>query len=289
MTTAIKTDTSDTTDIRRIAAFPDGEAGGNPAGVMVADSLPSEADMQAIARAVGYSETAFAAPEGDHWRVRYFAPDCEVAFCGHATIALGAVLTELNGPGSYPLRINGGDIRVDGRLDAAGRSQIELSSPPTRSGPADSSLLDRALALFGLAQEDLDPELPPAIANAGNDHLVLALRQRDRLAAMEYDLEDGRRLMEEYGLTTINLVWVEEPRRFHSRNAFAIGGVSEDPATGAAAAALGGYLRDLGWPHGGSIAISQGVDMGMPSSLTVTIGDTPGTSVLVSGTARSIT
>lgn len=275
-------------NVRRIAAFSQGNTGGNPAGVLVADTLPSDADMQAIAGAVGYSETAFATPQGDGWRVRYFAPDCEVAFCGHATIALGAVLTELKGPGTYPLRINGGDISVAGQIDANGQSQIELSSPPTQSGPVDNDLLRQALSLFGLSNDDLDPNLAPAIANAGNDHLVLALRDRARLADMAYDLDDGRQVMQDHGLTTINLIWAEGPRQFHSRNAFAIGGVAEDPATGAAAAALGGYLRDLGWPHEGSIDITQGADMGMPSKLKVTISDVPGSPVLVSGTARTI-
>ena len=68
--------------------------GGNPAGVVFADSWPSEAAMLAVAKAVGYSETAFAVPDqsGGGWRVRYFAPRQEVPFCGHATIALGAAL-----------------------------------------------------------------------------------------------------------------------------------------------------------------------------------------------------
>ena len=279
---------TDITDVRRIAAFSEDDAGGNPAGVLVGESLPTEAEMQAIAGAVGYSETAFAAPEGDHWRVRYFAPESEVDFCGHATIALGAVLTELNGPGTYPLRINAGDITVAGRVDDAGQSQVELSSPPTRSGPVDAALLEEAMALFALNGDDLDPQIPPAIANAGNDHLVLALRQRGRLAAMAYDLDTGWHLMEQHGLTTINLIWLDGPRQFHSRNAFAIGGVSEDPATGAAAAALAGYLRELGWPHDGSIEITQGTDMGMPSKLKVTIPDAAGSPVLVSGSSRTI-
>ena len=48
--------------------------------------------MQRIAAEVGYSETAFAMRDGDRWRVRYFSPEAEVPFCGHATIALGAAL-----------------------------------------------------------------------------------------------------------------------------------------------------------------------------------------------------
>ncbi|MBV1926994.1 MAG: PhzF family phenazine biosynthesis protein [Rhodobacteraceae bacterium] len=134
--------TTDIKEVHRIAAFSENGAGGNPAGVLVGDSLPPDTEMQAIAGAVGYSETAFASPEGDHWRVRYFAPESEVDFYGHAT--------------------------------------------------------------------------------------------------------------------------------------------------GAAAAALAGYLRDLGWPHGGSIDITQGADMGTPFKLKVTIPDEPGSPVRVSGSSRKI-
>jgi PhzF family phenazine biosynthesis protein len=82
------------------------------------------------------------------------------------------------------------------------------------------------------------------------------------------------------------LIHAESPRRFHARNPFPIGGIYEDPATGAAAAAFAGYLRDLSWPHGGAIEIIQGEDMGMPSRLWVEITPEPGASVRVSGKAR---
>ncbi|WP_417476111.1 PhzF family phenazine biosynthesis protein [Leisingera sp.] len=94
--------------------------------------------------------------------------------------------------------------------------------------------------------------------------------------------------MQHQGLTTIDLLYIETPRKFHSRNAFAIGGVLEDPATCAAAAALGGYLRDIGWPHGDAIDIVQGEDMGAPSLLRAEIGATLGEGIRVSGTTRVI-
>jgi predicted PhzF superfamily epimerase YddE/YHI9 len=62
--------------------------------------------------------------------------------------------------------------------------------------------------------------------------------------------------------------------------------VFEDPATGAATAALAGYLRDLRWPHGGAIDIVQGEDMGSTSLLHADIPVEPGSSIRVSGTAR---
>jgi PhzF family phenazine biosynthesis protein len=276
-----------TSHILRIAAFSDGDAGGNPAGVWIGESLPPADEMQRLAHAVGYSETAFAAPQGEGWRVRYFSPASEVPFCGHATIALGAALARRDGDGVYALALNDADITVEGRHEGD-RVAAALQSPPTWSRPAAPELVADALMLFGYHDADLDPRIPPALAHAGANHLVLALASRDLLAAMHYDLEAGRALMAKHGLTTIVLAWVENPQRFHTRNPFAIGGVYEDPATGAGTAALAGYLRDLGWPHGGAIDVVQGEDMGMRSLLRAEIGAEKGSSIRVSGTARML-
>ena len=105
---------------------------------------------------------------------------------------------------------------------------------------------------------------------------------------MAYDLDAGRELMRREGIITILLAWSESPRFFHTRNPFAYGGVYEDPATGAATAAFAGYLRDLGWPHAGSIEVLQGEDMGSPSRLQAEIPPPPGASIRVSGRARLI-
>lgn len=274
-------------DVQRIAAFADGGTGGNPAGVALLDALPDAAEMQRVAAEIGYSETAFAAPLGDGWRVRYFAPEVEVPFCGHATIALGAALALRHGDGVFQLVLNDARVSVEGRR-AGAMVEAALRSPPTRSAPADPALVDAALGLFGYRADALDPRLPPAIVEAGIRHLLLALSSRADLAAMAYDLDAGRALMQEADLVTISLVHAETPRLFHARNPFASGGVYEDSATGAAAAALGGYLRDLGWPHGGEIDIVQGEDMGMRSRLRATIPPGRGEGIRVSGLARII-
>ena len=270
--------------VQRIAAFSCGGTGGNPAGVVLAEALPDAARMQAVAAEVGFSETAFATPERGGWRVRYFAPAMEVPFCGHATIALGAALALRHGDGRHDLHLNEGTISVEGWRE--GGLRASLQSPPTRSAAADPALVADALALFELDRQALDARIPPALAEAGARHLVLALRDRDALAGMRYDLARGAVLMSAAGLVTVALVQAEAPGLFHARNAFAAGGVAEDPATGAAAAALAGYLRDLGWPHRGAIAIRQGEDMGVPCLLHAVIGEAPGSSIRVSGEAR---
>jgi PhzF family phenazine biosynthesis protein len=272
-------------DVLKIAAFSDGDTGGNPAGVVIGDTLPDTAEMQSIAGKVGFSETAFAAPDANSWRVRYFSPESEVPFCGHATIALGAALVRQLGDGVLALILNQARITVEGFRDGTNIAAA-LQSPPTRSRPAAPELVAETLALFGYSYDDLDPAIAPALIHGGADHLLLALKSRKALAAMAYELKAGQTLMRREGLVTILLAYAETPRLFHTRNPFASGGVYEDPATGASTAAFAGYLRDIAWPHGGAIDIVQGEDMGIRSRLHADISPVPGSSIRVSGTAR---
>ena len=272
-------------EVLRIAAFADGDRGGNPAGVVITETHPDEDEMRRIAAEIGYSETAFAMPQGDAWRVRYFSPESEVPFCGHATIALGAALALQQGNGMFQLKLNQADITVEGKLENE-RITAALQSPPTHSTTLPEALRTETLALFGYREADLNLEIPPARIHGGADHVALCLNSRAALSAMRYDLESGRNLMNREGLITILLAYAETPRLFHTRNPFASGGVYEDPATGAATAAFAGYLRDLEWPHQGSIEIVQGEDMGARSLLRADITPESGSSIRVSGSAR---
>ena len=277
-------------DVQRIAAFSVDGAGGNPAGVMLLTKAATQAAMQGIAAEVGYSETAFAHPLhklSNSWRVRYFSPESEVPFCGHATIALGHALAQRHGEGQYKLSLNEADISVTAQRSPQG-VLVTLLSPPTTSRATTAPELRDALALFRLASTDLDNRLAPAHIHAGANHLVLPLHDRATLRAMAYNLDAGRDMMRRYGLVTIMLVYIQSNTVFHARNAFASGGVMEDPATGAAAAAFAGYLRDASWPHGGQFMIHQGDDMGSPSLIHIRLTDEAGAAVGISGQARGI-
>lgn len=276
--------------VERIAAFAMNGLGGNPAGVMLAEALPSAAEMQRIARKVGYSETVFAARDGEGWRVRYYAPEGEVAFCGHATIALGAVLGQRFGAGRYDLALAQARISVEATHGPEGWRAV-LTSPPTWSKDLVPRVLAEVLALFGLTQGDLDPAFLPVLAHGGADHPVIALRDRAVLARMAYDFDKGRDLMAREGWTTISLIHFAAADVVNARNAFAVGGVVEDAATGAAAAALAGAMVDRDWNglrRGGGFRILQGEDMGSPSELLVTVTGVPGAAVRVAGAVRQI-
>ena len=272
-------------EIQRLSAFANGDEGGNPAGVALLDELPRSDVMQRVAADVGFSETAFAVQKGSSWRVRYFSPESEVPFCGHATIALGAALVQRYGNGRFTLELNDTSITVDGEVDG---NQIlaSLQSPETSSAPADPQLTSSALELFGWSMDQIDNNLPPAFANAGANHLILGVKTRQILADMEYDLSRGRAFMSDADIVTICLVYVKSPVLFHTRNPFASGGVYEDPATGAATAALAGYLRDINWPHNGKIEVVQGEDMGYKSLISAEFGSNVGESIRVSGAVR---
>lgn len=262
-----------TTEILRFAAFTSDPAGGNPAGVVLDASGLDESQMLAIAAEVGYSETAFVTARDEErrrFRLRYFSPLAEVAFCGHATVATAVALAERIGPGELAFDTPAGEIRVATAVDDTGTGRATLTSVPTRSRPAEDAELDAALAALGWERDDLDPALPPHVAFGGNEHLVLAAASRARLADLAYDFNGLAEVMRAYGWTTVQLVWREAQDRFHARNPFPVGGVVEDPATGAAAAALGGYLRTLGTVRKAvTITVRQGEDMGRPSDLLV--------------------
>jgi PhzF family phenazine biosynthesis protein len=285
----------------RLAAFTVDPSGGNPAGVWFGDSLPSPDEMQRIAADVGYSETAFLAPDGSGWagrfRIRYFSPLAEVPFCGHATIASAVALADRGlaasadrpgDPERLSLTTNGGLVEVTTKPDSHGRTRATLTSIATSVTEPPPELLSEALRLLGWRADELDPDLPPAIGFAGARHLILAARERSRLATLDYPFHELKALMLAHDLTTIQLVWRQDGQTFRARDPFPVGGVVEDPATGAAAAAFGGYLRARGEIVApASFEILQGVEMGRPSHLTVSIA--PGEDgVRVAGNAVTI-
>lgn len=270
--------------LARWTAFTLDPAGGNPAGVWLGERLPDTATMQRIATEVGYSETAFLAPLGDRaFAVRYYSPEAEVPFCGHATIAAGVLLGDLAGAGTYRFETAAGLVPVEVARSAEG-FVASLTSVATEQRPAAPDLLAAALESLGWRFEELDPALPPAVAFAGAWHLVLAVAARATLDRLDYDFARLKQVMLAAELTTLQLVWRERTDRFHSRNPFPVGGVVEDPATGAAAAALGGYLRDAGLERAPfDFTLIQGEAIGRPSRIEVHVPERGG--VVVSGTA----
>ncbi|MFC5908171.1 PhzF family phenazine biosynthesis protein [Streptacidiphilus monticola] len=268
--------------VLRYAAFTTTPAGGNPAGVVLDASELTDQQMLALAKEVGYSETAFVTRrDGRNLDVRYFSPEAEVPFCGHATVAAAVAVAERLGPGDLLFRTRAGEVPV--AVDEGLRATLTSVEPALEE--VDAASLDQALRLLGWSAAELDPQLPPRIGYAGARHLILAAATRDRLARLSYDFDGLAQFMRARDLTTVDLVHRESESVYHVRNPFPVGGVVEDPATGAAALAFGHYLRALGLvPATAELTLHQGDNLGRPGVLTVALteGDAR---VRVSGTA----
>ncbi|CAH9414390.1 MULTISPECIES: PhzF family phenazine biosynthesis protein [Streptomyces] len=276
-------------EILRYTAFSADPAGGNPAGVVLDAAGLDEERMLAIAAELGYSESAFLTERTGEgaYTIRYFSPKAEVPFCGHATVATALALAERDGPGALEFTTPAGAVPVSVVREGGALLATLTSVAPHVEEVAEADLTE-ALAALDWAVADLDPALPPRIAYAGARHLVLAAATRERLAELDYDFARLEALMRRLDLTTLQLVWREGPEVFHVRDPFPVGGVVEDPATGAAAAAFGAYARELGLaPEAAVLTLHQGADMGRPGTLTVELraGDAR---IRVSGTGTRI-
>ncbi|MFI9274228.1 PhzF family phenazine biosynthesis protein [Kitasatospora sp. NPDC052896] len=262
------------TTVLRYAAFTTTPVGGNPAGVVPDASGLTDEQQLAIAAGLGYSETAFLTPDPQgrpgHFTVRYFAPTREVPFCGHATVAAAIAIAERSAPGELVFATAAGPVPVTVAADRDGVLRATLTSVEPRVLEVDPADVQEALAALDWRADELDPTLPPRIAYAGARHLVLAAATRERLARLDYDFDRLAALMTARDLITLQLVWRASATEFHVRDPFPVGGVVEDPATGAAAAAFGAYLRELGEaPATAELLLHQGEDLGRPGVLGV--------------------
>ena len=259
-------------EILRYTAFSGDPAGGNPAGIVLDATDLGEAEMQQIAADVGYSETAFLVPTGPtRASVRYFAPIAEVPFCGHATIASAVARAERVGTGVLTLDSPVGAIEISTAETADGIAATLTSVPPLVTGIPDD-VTGKLLAALRLDRAELDPALPIRVSFSGNHHPIVGVPM-EVLDSLDQDHDVLASLMAEQGWeATVAVVARIGDDEFEARNPFPPGGVREDPATGSAAAALGGYLRALGLVVPPTrISIRQGRHVGRPGLLTVDI------------------
>ncbi|MGD8193163.1 PhzF family phenazine biosynthesis protein [Herbiconiux sp. P18] len=283
-------------EVLRLTAFADGPGGGNPAGVVLDASRLDDDDLQAIATEVGFAETAFVVDPGPDTdgrtvHVRYFSPGAEVPFCGHATVATAVALAERRGVGAFTIVTPVGPIVIttadNGRGVSASFTSVE---PDIRE--LDPVVADQLLSLLGIERADLDGRWPLREAFAGNWHPVVAIRDQRLFDEFRFDPDDVRTLMDRQGWAgTVTVVCRQqtapaEPLTVEARNLFPVGTITEDPATGSAAASLGGYLRALGVVEPPArVVIHQGRHVGRPSLLLVDVPPTGG--ITVTGTATA--
>lgn len=255
-------------ELYTVDAFTDVSLGGNPAGVAIfEDALPDEERMREIAAKVGFSETAFILPLSDgSFKIRYFTPVEEVALCGHATVGTFSLLLErgMVAEGrSYVVHTGAGDIHVD---ISDGLVWLDMARPRElfELDPEDVKTL---LSMFALPEEACG-SLRPAAVDAGLPDIMLPLKNRELLAAMNPDFDAVSMLSKRFEVTGVHACALGEGAAGYCRNFAPLYGIDEEAATGTSNGALTYYLykRDMLKPNETNLFI-QGEAMGKPSKI----------------------
>lgn len=264
-------------DYHLLDVFTDTPFAGNGLAVFVDPPALTTGQMQTLAREINLSETVFVSPPGDAtkaWPTRIFTPANELPFAGHPTVGTAVLLAELGlAQGRVVLAEGVGDVAcvLDG--NRATFTSARLPEPFDVASPA-------ALAqAVGLTAEDLHPGFVASGWSCGVPFAFVPVRDRDavgrsRVVASDIDAQ-----------FCVTAPLDDSFTRWHCRMYAPAFGIAEDPATGSAAAAFAGVV---GAHAVTEVTIDQGVEMGRPSKLFVTIGrDSAGrvTEVRVGGDA----
>lgn len=264
-----------------VDVFTDRPYAGNPLAVVHGAQDLSTAQLQAVAREFNLSETTFPLPptgDGADYRVRIFTPSVELPFAGHPSVGTAWVLARDGvighgervqecGAGLLPVRVDGAGARISG-------------GTPVVGDDLDAGLLASSV---GLDPDDVDGAAAPGVADAGVPYAFLLVAP-DAVARAVPDREVVAALTT--GLTGLVVCSLDGGAATVHARMFAPGsGVDEDPATGSAAVALGVFLADRGLtpPEGEhAFTVSQGAEIGRPSTLRATVTCAAGAAVATS-------
>lgn len=252
-------------DILRYSAFPKTKEGGNKAGV-VPDANPlDDAAMQAIAKDVGYSETAFVLDADDaDFQVRFFTPTSEVDLCGHATIATFHALRDLKiiAPGMYTQQTKAGILRLDVRDDVVFMEQ----KLPTFYETLDPQDLQGCFE-----QPDVvETTYPIQVVSTGMKEIFVPVRSVEQLQRLTPRIDAIEELCRQHDTIGMHVFALAEDCDAYGRNFAPVVGIDEESATGTSNGALACYL-DRYVTRQTTYVLRQGYSMGQPSELVASL------------------
>jgi trans-2,3-dihydro-3-hydroxyanthranilate isomerase len=278
--------------------FTDRRFGGNPLAVFCDQPEVPDTLMQTIAGEFNLSETVFILPPRDARalrRLRIFTPVMELPFAGHPTIGAVQLLVEsgIATSASFALELGVGLVPINVTRRERGLPFLQLTTarlPEKRDAMQTRAELAQ---LVGLDEQDILSDRDFAQQySCGVPYLFVPVRDRAALARARPDLAAWQRILAG-AWAEMAFVFCRDPElpgsQIRARMFGPTVGVSEDPATGSAAAALAGYLGDRETAASGKFSwvVEQGFEMGRPSLIHVEAEKTNGavSAVRVGGTA----
>lgn len=264
--------------------FTDAPFGGNQLAVIPDATALPEHDLQRITAEFNFSETTFVYPPVDpaHTaRVRIFTPTMEVPFAGHPTIGTAIALRDLGRGGDLVLELGIGPIPVSTH---AGGADFTVGTPLERIATPEVALIAASL---GLPETAIRTDThAPVQASLGLPFVIAELAGLHDLERCQPMLDHIRTGAARYpgGLDFALYPYVRNKNRIDARMFAPLDNITEDPATGSAAATLAALLTEtLGAPQ--DLIITQGVTMGRPSHIRARTQATAPVTVTISGNA----
>jgi trans-2,3-dihydro-3-hydroxyanthranilate isomerase len=278
-----------------VDVFTDKQFGGNQLAVFPTPGKLTKHQMQLIAREINFSETTFIFPkkaEGAHAKVRIFTPGDEIPFAGHPTIGTAYVMANRyrgrKRPEKLVLELGVGKIEVDLEYKGKKLKRLTMHQPVPSFG---SALQNRGQAARALGIRNFEI-LGGGVVSNGMDFLIIEAQASEVVARARVNLEEAVSVIERHNVAGLYLFARVESRRvnIHARFFAPTLNVVEDPATGSAAGALGGYLaRILKFPLDLHLVISQGKELGRPSLIYTAVRCDRGLVQSVSVTGSAVT
>lgn len=276
--------------------------GGNQLAVFPDASAIPEGALLPITREFNFSEVTFCYPPEDaaHTRrVRIFTPGGEVPFAGHPVVGTASVLALAegalpDGTGRFLLELGIGVISVDVRVESEARAWAELSVAKLPEVGPQSPTLNTLADILSLEPGDLvGGALSPQAVSCGYPFLLVPLKSLAALARARVRVDKWEPTLKRFWAPEIFLAARDPEQGPHHWRArmFAPGiNVPEDPATGSAVAAFGGWLAMKDAKADGAFAwsIDQGIEMGRPSRLDVSATKAGGAVTAVRVAGRSV-
>jgi trans-2,3-dihydro-3-hydroxyanthranilate isomerase len=267
---------------RLVDVFTDRPLAGNQLCVIPDPVQLNDAQMQSIATEIGFSETAFVTEfGGHHYAMRIFTPGTELPFAGHPSVGTAFVLAS-EGRVRSPVTqsVKAGDVEIEVDVDAGFARMQQL---PPRFGPFAEDV-ERVARAASLTVDDLHPDLRPRVVFTGLPQLIVPMRDTEAVVRARPEPQLLEPLLHESGTDTYYLFAVSGERSAKARMFGADVGIVEDAATGSAAGPLGAYLVEQGVIGPGLVTVSQGAEIGRPSTMFVDVERTAeGWSVHVGG------
>ncbi len=266
-----------TYDFVTLDVFTDRQFGGNPLAVFPDARGMTDAQMQALAMEMNLSETTFVLPPADPAntaRVRIFNRTVEMPFAGHPNVGTGYVLAGLGRDTAGALKFEeiAGLVEVRVSRDAAGVVAGAVIDAPRALITGPKLTAGQAAACASLQPGDIvTANHAPVQASLGIEFFFAEVTA-EALGRAGPDLAAARRAADEVGVgeRLALFLYVRDGEEVRARMFAPLSGTFEDAATGSASATLGALLLSLTGDAEGRYEITQGVEMGRPSKLSVT-------------------